>query len=162
MRHDFHAIFFKSWKGIGNEEGYSRILFWQGLAICVSNLVLIFIQMADSISLYTLLIRAGEQIENAKVLKGVYDRSIPLMQLGTVVTTSFSLSLIPIITAAKERGDLSFIQEKVKLAMKITFVIGFAAAIGLTCIIQPTNIMLFENSDGSEMCYRFFIFIYFI
>ncbi|MCU0094614.1 hypothetical protein N7917_05320 [Bacillus sp. OR9] len=49
------------------------------------------------------------------------------MQLGTVVTTSFSLSLIPIITAAKERGDLTFIREKVKLAMKITFVIGFAA-----------------------------------
>ncbi|MCR2586299.1 hypothetical protein NSP39_23725, partial [Salmonella enterica] len=73
------------------------------------------------------------------------------MQLGTVVTTSFSLSLIPIITAAKERGDLSFIQEKVKLAMKITFVIGLAAAIGLTCIIQPTNIMLFENSDGSDV-----------
>ena len=62
-----------------------------------------------------------------KVLKGVYDRSIPLMQLGTVVTTSFSLSLIPIITAAKERGDLSFIQEKVKLAVKITCVIGLAA-----------------------------------
>lgn len=73
------------------------------------------------------------------------------MQLGTVVTTSFSLSLIPIITAAKERGDLAFIQEKVKLAMKITLVIGFAAAIGLTCIIQPTNIMLFENSDGSDV-----------
>lgn len=107
--------------------------------------------MADSMSLYTLLIGAGEQAESAKVLKGVYDRSIPLMQLGTVVTTSFSLSLIPIITAAKERGDLSFIQEKVKLAMKITFVIGFAATIGLTCIIQPTNIMLFENSDGSDV-----------
>lgn len=151
MRHDFHAIFFKGWKGIRNKKGIVRILFWQGLAICVSNLVLIFIQMADSISLYTLLIRAGEQVENAKVLKGVYDRSIPLMQLGTVVTTSFSLSLIPIITAAKERGDLSFIREKVKLAMKITFVIGSAAAIGLTCIIQPTNIMLFENSDGSDV-----------
>ena len=83
--------------------------------------------MADSVSFYSLLIGVGEQAENAKVLKGVYDRSIPLMQLGTVVTTSFSLSLIPIITAAKERGDLSFIQEKVKLAVKITCVIGLAA-----------------------------------
>ena len=107
--------------------------------------------MADSVSFYSLLIGAGEPAESAKVLKGVYDRSIPLMQLGTVVTTSFSLSLIPIITAAKERGDLTFIREKVRLAMKITFVIGFAAAIGLTCIIQPTNIMLFENSDGSDV-----------
>ncbi|WP_249652223.1 polysaccharide biosynthesis C-terminal domain-containing protein, partial [Lysinibacillus sp. D4A1_S13] len=37
------------------------------------------------------------------------------------------------------------------LAMKIVQVIGFAAAIRLTCIIQPTNIMLFENSDGSDV-----------
>ncbi|MGO5009954.1 putative polysaccharide biosynthesis protein [Bacillus wiedmannii] len=151
MRHDFRSIFFKNVKRIKGKKRIIKILFWQGLAICISNLVLIFIQMADSVSFYSLLIRAGEQAESAKVLKGVYDRSIPLMQLGTVVTTSFSLSLIPIITAAKERGDLSFIREKVKLAMKITFVIGFASAIGLTCIIQPTNIMLFENSDGSDV-----------
>ncbi|PGS76177.1 putative polysaccharide biosynthesis protein [Bacillus cereus] len=151
MRQDFRSIFFKSEARIKGKRKIVKILFWQGLAICVSNLVLIFIQMADSVSFYSLLIGAGEQAENAKVLKGVYDRSIPLMQLGTVVTTSFSLSLIPIITAAKERGDLSFIQEKVKLAVKITCVIGLAAAIGLTCIIQPTNIMLFENSDGSDV-----------
>ncbi|KOS31113.1 sugar transporter [Bacillus anthracis] len=151
MRHDFRSIFFKSVKRIKGKKKIIKILFWQGLAICVSNLVLIFIQMADSVSFYSLLIGAGEPAESAKVLKGVYDRSIPLMQLGTVVTTSFSLSLIPIITAAKERGDLTFIREKVRLAMKITFVIGFAAAIGLTCIIQPTNIMLFENSDGSDV-----------
>lgn len=128
-----------------------RILFWQGIAICVSNLVLIFIQMADSMSFYTLLMQAGEPAEMAKVLKGVYDRSIPLMQLGTVVTTSFSLSLIPIITAAKERGDHLFIQQKVQLAMKITFVIGMAAALGLACIIKPANTMLFENSEGSDV-----------
>lgn len=72
--------------------------------------------MVDSVSFYSLLIGAGEQAENAKVLKGVYDRSIPLMQLGTVVTTSFSLSLIPIITAAKERGDLFLYSRKGKVS----------------------------------------------
>ncbi|MDM5186526.1 polysaccharide biosynthesis protein [Bacillus sp. DX4.1] len=149
MRHHVRSIFLKGWKNIRNKKKMVRILFWQGMAICVSNLVLIFIQMADSVSFYTLLVRAGEPMEIAKVLKGVYDRSIPLMQLGTVVTTSFSLSLIPLITAAKERGDYFFIREKVKLAMKITFVIGLGAALGLACIIRPTNIMLFENSEGS-------------
>ncbi|MFJ8531352.1 oligosaccharide flippase family protein [Bacillus sp. NPDC094106] len=149
MRHDFRSIFLQGWKRIRNKKKLIRVLFWQGIAICVSNLVLIFIQMADSVSFYTLLIHAGEQSETAKVLKGIYDRSIPLMQLGTVITTSFSLSLIPIITAAKERGDHSFIRDKVQLALKITVVIGSAAALGLACIIKPTNIMLFENSDGS-------------
>ncbi|WP_410985522.1 oligosaccharide flippase family protein [Bacillus cereus] len=151
IRHNFRSIFLQGWKRIHDKKEIIRILFWQGLAICVSNLVLIFMQMADSVSFYTLLIQAGEPAEVAKVLKGVYDRSIPLMQLGTVVTTSFSLSLIPIITAAKERGDRLFIQQKVQLAMKITFVIGVAAALGLACIIKPANIMLFENSEGSAV-----------
>lgn len=151
LRNDFQAIFFRGWSAISNKKIIIRTLFWQGIAICISNLVLIFIQMADAVSFYSLLVQAGEQEEFAKTLKGIYDRSIPLMQLGTVVTTSFSLSLVPMITAAKERGDHEFIREKVQLAMKITFAIGFAASLGLASIISPTNIMLFKNNDGSDV-----------
>lgn len=151
LRNDFRAIFSQSFKVIRNKKAIIRTLFWQGIAICISNLVLIFMQMADSISFYSLLVQNGEPVEMAKMLKGIYDRSIPLMQLGTVVTTSFSLSLIPVITAAKERGDYVFIREKVQLAMKITFVIGLAASLGLASIIRPANIMLFENSAGSDV-----------
>ncbi|MFD3448315.1 oligosaccharide flippase family protein [Microbacteriaceae bacterium 4G12] len=132
-----------------NKKEIIQIVFWQGITICVSNLVLVFLQLVDSISLYSLLVKAGEHVTEAKVIKGVYDRGIPLIQLGTVLATSFSLSLIPVITRARERGDTVFIQQKVKLAMKITFVIGIAAAVGLVCIIRPTNIMLFQNSNGS-------------
>ncbi len=149
LRKDFSSIFLQSFKGMFNKKAIIRTLFWQGIAICVSNLVLIFIQMADSISLYSLLVQNGEPVEIAKTLKGIYDRSIPLMQLGTVVTTSFSLSLTPMISAAKERGDQAFIRKKVQLAIKITFVIGIAASLGLASIIRPTNIMLFANDDGS-------------
>lgn len=151
LRNDFQAIFLRGWSTISNKKIIIRTLFWQGIAICISNLVLIFIQMADAISLYSLLVQSGEHPEFAKTLKGIYDRSIPLMQLGTVVTTSFSLSLIPMITAAKERGDYQFIREKVQLAMKITFVIGLAASLGLASIISPANIMLFKNNDGSDV-----------
>lgn len=151
LRNDFQTIFLRGWSAISNKRTIIRTLFWQGIAICISNLVLIFIQMADAVSLYSLLIQGGEHPEFAKTLKGVYDRSIPLMQLGTVITTSFSLSLIPVITAAKERGDYQFIREKVQLAMKITFAIGLAASLGLASIISPTNIMLFKNNDGSDI-----------
>ena len=63
MRHDFRSIFFKSVKRIKGKKKIIKILFWQGLAICVSNLVLIFIQMADSISFYSLLIGAESQLK---------------------------------------------------------------------------------------------------
>ena len=53
---------------------------------------LIFLQLADSLNLYSLLTEAGIHSEEAKGLKGVYDRGQPLIQLGSIVATSMSLS----------------------------------------------------------------------
>ncbi|MCP8971176.1 putative polysaccharide biosynthesis protein [Ectobacillus ponti] len=128
-----------------------QTLFLQGLAVCVSNLVLIFVQFVDSVSLYKTLLEAGEPAQYAKVIKGVYDRGTPLIQLGTVVATSFSLSLIPVIAGGKHRGDWELIRGKVAASMKITLVLGGGAATGLACIIEPTNIMLFEDARGSDV-----------
>ena len=112
MRHDFRSIFFKSVKRIKGKKKIIKILFWQGLAICVSNLVLIFIQMADSVSFYSLLIGAGEPAESAKVLKGVYDRSIPLMQLGTVVTTSSRCRLFQLLRQRRKEEILPLFEKR--------------------------------------------------
>ena len=68
-------------------------------------MLLIFIQLADSLNLYSLLVDSGIGLETAKELKGVYDRGQPLIQLGTVVATSMSLSLVPLITKEKMKRD---------------------------------------------------------
>ncbi|MBO9131306.1 polysaccharide biosynthesis protein [Bacillus sp. 165] len=151
MRPHMQATLLRRWKNAFAKRTIVKVVFWQGIFICITNLVLILIQLIDSVSLYSFLLQAGENAHEAKVIKGVYDRAIPLMQLGTIVATSFSLSLIPIITTAIQRKNGSFIKEKVNLAMKITLVIGLAATAGLVCIVRPVNIMLFENADGSNV-----------
>lgn len=125
-------------------------LLGQGILICISSLVLILLQFIDSITVYKVLILNGFDLEAAKELKGAYDRGQPLLQLGTVIATSFSLAIVPLIASAQTRNDHIFIQEKANLSLRISCVFGFAASLGLLVIIKPTNIMLFTNADASE------------
>jgi O-antigen/teichoic acid export membrane protein len=138
-----------------------KALFSQGLAICISGMLLIFIQMADSLNLYSLLVSSGVEKETAKGLKGIFDRGQPLIQLGTVVATSMSLSLVPLITSERLKKKPAFLHHKIQLAMKISFVIGVGATAGLSAIIRPTNMMLFENDLGSSMLGVLSIVIFF-
>lgn len=123
----------------------------QGFAICVSSLLLVFIQLADSFNLYSLLISSGFGIEEAKQLKGIYDRGQPIIQLGTVVATSLSLSLVPLISKAKLESDRQLLKEKIQLAFRVAIFAGAGAMVGLIAIIKPTNTMLFENAAGSNV-----------
>jgi polysaccharide transporter, PST family len=125
-------------------------LFVNGIIICVTNMALTLIPLVDSLLLLSLLSeRGGEGIEHAKLLKGVYDRGQPLIQLGTVVATSFSLALVPLISGAKQHRSEQFLYEKADLSLRVALVIGLGASLGLICLIRPINIMLFENDLGS-------------
>lgn len=129
----------------------AKALFIQGFAVCISSLVLIFMQLADSLNLYSILVSTGLSSESAKELKGIYDRGQPLIQIGTVVATSMSLSLVPIITSEKLKEKKAIMHEKIRLALQIALFVGVGASVGLWSIIQPTNRMLFKNSDGSDV-----------
>lgn len=115
----------------------------------ISSLLLILIQLVDALHLYALLLHIGMDEELAKVAKGVYDRGQPLIQLGTVVATSFALSLVPAIAQAKLQQNENFIKEKLQLSLKLCLVIGAGAAGGLVALIEPINIMLFKDVSGS-------------
>lgn len=126
-----------------------RIVIVQGLTICVANLVLILMQLLDSVTLYTLLVESGAGTHMAKVIKGVYDRGLPLIQVGTIVATSLSLSFIPVISMAYARKEEKMIKDKIVLSLKINLFVGLAASVGLMCVMKSTNVMLFEDANGT-------------
>ncbi|MBP2242590.1 PST family polysaccharide transporter [Cytobacillus eiseniae] len=128
-----------------------KSLLTQGLAICISSMLLILMQLADSLNLYAVLVTTGLDSEEAKELKGIYDRGQPLIQLGMVVATSMSLSLVPLITSEKLKEKQGLIHDKIRLALQIGLFIGVGATVGLWSIMKQTNTMLFENSDGSNV-----------
>jgi PST family polysaccharide transporter len=132
-----------------NSARIIKTLLVQALPICISSMLLIFIQLADSLNLYALLVQSGIGTELAKGLKGVYDRGQPLIQLGSVVATSMSLALVPLITKEKMEKNAVALKEKIRLALKTSILVGVGATMGLWSIIKPTNMMLFENAEGS-------------
>ncbi|WP_078543199.1 putative polysaccharide biosynthesis protein [Litchfieldia alkalitelluris] len=126
-------------------------LLGQGFIICISGLILILVQLIDSFTLYSLLLDSGLEVNAAKAMKGVYDRGQPLIQLGTIVATSFSLTLVPLISSAKKRKDEMFIHKNANFSLRVSLVVGLGASIGLASIIEPTNIMLFQDNNGSSV-----------
>ncbi|MGD6994562.1 putative polysaccharide biosynthesis protein [Sutcliffiella horikoshii] len=121
-----------------------KVLMLQGFTICISSLLLVLFQMVDAFTIYAGLLEAGINEQQAKELKGVYDRGQPLIQLGTVVATAFSLSLVPYIILSKGKD----VKEKISLSIRVSIVVGAGAAVGLAWLIKPVNMMLFSNENG--------------
>lgn len=127
----------------------SKSLIFQGLAFCVTGLMLILFQFVDSLHLYSLLRESGLEEGEAKGWKGIYDRGQPLLQLGTVVANSFALALVPVISRfVQERNDQELLG-KIRLVLRVSTAIGMAAAIGLVATMRPVNYMLFTDSKGT-------------
>lgn len=138
-------------RGAGtNSMSIVKAITVQGLTICISSLFLILLQLVDAMTLFSQLVSSGNfSIMEAKVEKGIFDRGQPLIQLGTVVATSLSLTLVPLISSAKARSDFHYIKEQVQLSIRVSVIIGLGAAVGLIAIIKSTNYMLFTNANGS-------------
>ncbi|MGW6299180.1 putative polysaccharide biosynthesis protein [Peribacillus butanolivorans] len=127
----------------------SKALIFQGLAFCITGLILILFQFVDSLHLYSLLRETGMGEIEAKEWKGVYDRGQPLLQLGTVVANSFALALVPVIAGFVQRRNKQELLNKIKLALRVSATIGMAAAIGLVVTMKPVNYMLFTDDKGT-------------
>ncbi|MGM0855322.1 MAG: putative polysaccharide biosynthesis protein [Bacillota bacterium] len=139
---------------------WSRLLM-NGTAICVSAMLLVLLQFVDSLNVYSLLTSSGMDTELGKKWKGIYDRGQPFVQLGTVVATSISLTIVPLVTSAYLKKKENLIREYSQLSLKISITIGFAATLGIINIMVPTNTMLFENALGSKVIAVFCLSIFF-
>ena len=121
----------------------------QGTAICISSMTLLLFQMSDAFQIVSILVDGSVPLGEAQVIKGVYDRGQPLLQLGLVLATSLSLAVVPLVTVMKSKGQ--DIHDYVNLALRISLSVGAAATLGLILIMNSVNTMLFQNDDGSNV-----------
>ncbi len=138
-----HTDVFRFW-------GIARRLLTEGTLICVSALVMVLFQLMDALTIVPGLTEYGFSSIVARETKGVFDRGQPLMQVGTVLATSLSLSIVPVISKAVAAKNETLIRDKAGLSLKISFVIGLAASAGLSIIMKETNIMLFKDDALSS------------
>ncbi|KRM00028.1 oligosaccharide flippase family protein [Liquorilactobacillus satsumensis] len=125
-----------------------RGLFSEGLVICLYSALLVLLQLIDSFTLKNALEAAGNNPALAKSLKGVYDRAQPLLQLGLVLSLSFSASLMPLLSRKSIRHTAEY-QQTLELAFRICATVATAASVGMFVLMPAINEALFGNRQGT-------------
>lgn len=113
----------------------------------LSYLIMILWQLVDSFTVLNGLKEAGFSLVEARKSKGIYDRGASLIQMGLILTTSFSLVLIPLLAESRKAGKLKEMNDYASSALKVTIVFSSAAAFGLLNLIRPFNLFLFKDQQ---------------
>jgi stage V sporulation protein B len=124
-------------------------LFYYAIPICLGSLVLPLMQLSDSFTVVSMLMKGGNTAESAYELKGIFDRGQPLVQFAAFFATALSLSLVPAIAEACVLRQHQLIAGRTELALRLTFLIGLPASVGLAVVAGPVNVMLYENQNGT-------------
>ncbi|MFL2133638.1 oligosaccharide flippase family protein [Desemzia sp. FAM 24101] len=126
-----------------------RRLGTEGLVLCLLSAMLLLLQLIDSFTLYNGLVQSGVAPEAARNLKGIYDRGQPLVQLGMVVATAFSSSLLPMLTASVVEKKAADFVHIAKSFLRITITIAAAATFGMILLTPYLNHTLFGDKEGN-------------
>ncbi|USG65913.1 polysaccharide biosynthesis protein [Brevibacillus ruminantium] len=127
-----------------------RSLLFYALPICLGALVLPLIPLVDSMTVVNMLQWSGIDEDAAKLVKGAFDRSQPLIQFGTFFATSLSLALVPAISEAAAQRQHRVIAGRSEVAIRLTFLLGLPASVGLALLAEPINVMLYGDDKGTQ------------
>lgn len=128
---------------------YIRTIFLLGLVAALNHMVLLLLQFADAFTLIPALTEYGLAKADAMEAKGVLDRGQPLIQLGTVLGSSFALAMIPSISRKqlKEKQDVFY--QNIRSSLAIGFYLAAGATVGLIAIMPEANLLLFQDDKGT-------------
>ncbi|MBP1970370.1 PST family polysaccharide transporter [Virgibacillus natechei] len=128
---------------------YIRTILTLGMVAALNHMVLLVIQFADTFTLIPSLMDYGFTQMEAMEAKGVFDRGQPLIQLGTVLGSSFALALVPSISKQKLERDPDTFHHYISGAMLFSFYLAVGATVGLIAIFPEANVLLFQNDKGT-------------
>jgi PST family polysaccharide transporter len=128
---------------------YVSTLLILGLVASLNHMVLIIIQFADTFTLIPGLMDYGLTKMEAMEAKGVFDRGQPLIQLGTVLGSSFALTLLPAVTRQRWRENPGAFYSYIQGTLLFSFYLAIGATIGLILLFPEANTLLFQNDKGT-------------
>lgn len=118
----------------------------EGGSIALFSALLILLQLVDSFAVTRGLVARGMLPEAARALKGVYDRGQPLVQLGLVVATALSTTLLPSLSRSVARGHWAAFKQTARQLIRFNFGLSLAAAAGLIALMPSVNRLLFGDT----------------
>lgn len=131
-----------SWK-------WTKRLLAVALPICLGAIVVPILNIVDTFTLPRLFKQNEWTEAQAIELFGIYTRGLPLVQLVAMLFSSVSVVLVPYFAAAKIKQSQGIIGERAVLSLRLTWMFGLAASLGLAITAVPVNVMLFTDEQGS-------------
>ena len=90
------------------------------LIFAISQLIVILWQVIDSVTIIKSLQAIRVPFDVAITEKGVYDRGASFIQMGLIVTTTFSFALIPLLSDAIKMNNQVLMNRYANASLKIT------------------------------------------
>ncbi|WP_028595197.1 putative polysaccharide biosynthesis protein [Paenibacillus assamensis] len=128
---------------------WMRRLAWTALPICLGAVVVPMMNVVDTFTLPRLLNESGASELEAMEQFGVYSRAFPLVQLVTMVASSLAVGLVPALVLAQRSGDAKQVQSLTAAAMKWTWLLAAASAVGLIALAAHVNAALYMEDKGT-------------
>lgn len=119
------------------------------IPICLGAIVVPILNIVDSFTMPRLLASDGLDELGAMEQIGIYSRGLILVQLVSMLASSISVALVPAIAEARVRGEWPSIGIISELSIRITWLVGLAASVGLALTALPVNVLLYKNDAGT-------------
>ncbi|MFS0836382.1 polysaccharide biosynthesis protein [Paenibacillus sp. 1P03SA] len=133
------------------KEPFGRLMVSIGayaLPICLGSVMTPILNLIDAFTVPRLLIGGGADPAEAMRQFGLYNHGLPLVQAVTMVASSLTAVLVPAIAAAKA-ADPAQLQVRTERTVRMTGLLGLAAAAGLASLTVPVNVMLYQSEEAS-------------
>lgn len=128
----------------------SRRLLWYAFPISLGALVVPLMNNVDVVTVVNLLKSAGNSQIAATTQFGLLSgRAAKLMMLPTTLAAGIGIATMPAVSEAFTLGFRTLLVSRIDTAIRLTVVIAFPAAAGLTLLAGPVDVALFRDSAGS-------------
>ncbi|KID41030.1 putative polysaccharide biosynthesis protein [Fructilactobacillus fructivorans] len=119
----------------------------EGGVLSILAALMVLMQLVDSFTVKNGLVASGLSNLVAQTQKGIYDRAQPIVQLGLVIGTAISSTVLPQMAYYYHTGKEKSFKTLVKHSMRITLVVTMAVTFGLISIMPQLNHLLFGSYD---------------
>ena len=117
------------------------------IPITISSSVMSLTNLIDTVLIQNLLqsFRGLSRIDASTVYGNYTTLAVPLFNLPPVLVYPISYSLVPLVTAARTRGDNERAQRIMDSALRVAVLIGIPCAIGLAALSEPILSLFYRD-----------------
>ncbi|QEK11080.1 polysaccharide biosynthesis protein [Crassaminicella thermophila] len=140
---------------IKEQESASKIIqriFSIAIPITIGAAILPIMNMVDVAIVMRRLQEIGFSPDEATGLYGqLTGMAAPLINLPQIITVGLAVSLVPAISDATKRRDVSSVRSTIQMGTRVALLIGLPAAIGLVTLSKPIMLLLYPLQQESAV-----------